>query len=73
MDNLGKFLVTAGLGVAALGALIWLMPSSLKLGKLPGDIHIQRDGFSFFMPITTMLLISGVLTLVLWLASILRR
>lgn len=75
MDHLGKTLVILGLGLAALGAAVWLLQAStgLKLGRLPGDISVQREGFSFFFPITTMLLVSAVLTLVFWLASHFRR
>ena len=40
------------------------MPFDFNPGNLPGDIRIQRDGFSFFMPITTCLVISGILWLV---------
>jgi hypothetical protein len=72
---LGKALVAIGLGVAALGAILWLGSGApwLRLGRLPGDIHHQKDGFSLFVPITTMLLVSAVLTLVLWLFAALRR
>ena len=46
--------------------LLWPWLSRLGLGRLPGDIHIERDGFHFFFPITTGLLISVILTLILW-------
>lgn len=75
MDGLGKWLVVLGAGIMALGALIWLFQSAfgLKLGRLPGDIAVERDGFSFFFPITSMLLVSAVAALLLWLVSALRR
>ena len=50
--------------------LLWPWLSRLGLGRLPGDINIERDGFHFFFPITTGLIISVLLTLILW---ILRR
>ena len=57
-----------GLGVAGLGALIWLAgKSGLPLGSLPGDIRIERANFKFYFPVVTCLLISAALTLILWL------
>lgn len=61
---MGPALVGLGLLVAAVGALIWL---GLPLGRLPGDIAIERESFRLYIPITTSLLISGVLMLVSWL------
>ena len=75
MENLGKLLVGIGLAVAALGALIWLLQGvfGIKLGRLPGDIAVHRDGFSFFFPITTTVLVSLVATLCFWLIQALKR
>ena len=57
-----------GIGVAlVLFGLMWPWLARIGLGRLPGDIHIERDGFHFFFPITTGLLISAVVTLVIWL------
>lgn len=72
---MGRTLVFVGLGVAVLGALLWLSPNVpwLRLGRLPGDIHYQKDGVSVFIPITTMILLSVIGTLVFWLVSLLRR
>ena len=61
---MGPALVGLGLLVAAGGALIWL---GLPLGRLPGDIAIERESFRLYIPITTSLLVSGVLMLVSWL------
>ena len=63
---MSRWLIGIGLVLVAAG-LLWPWLSRLGLGRLPGDIHIQRDGFQFFFPITTGLLISAVLTLILWL------
>jgi hypothetical protein len=73
--QLGKALIAVGLLLAALGGfLIWGSGFKwLRLGRLPGDVSVHRDGFSFYFPITTMLLVSLVLSAVLWLASALRR
>jgi hypothetical protein len=60
-----RFLIIAGLILLALG-LLWPILAKFGLGRLPGDIHIDRDGCSFYFPITTGLLVSIVLSLILW-------
>jgi DUF2905 family protein len=57
----GKTLVFVGLGIAGLGLLIML---GLPIGRLPGDIYVKRDGFSFYFPLTTSIILSVVLTLI---------
>lgn len=58
-------LVVIGLIIVAIGALIWL---GVPLGRLPGDIVIRRENFTFYLPITTGILVSVVLTLLgMWL------
>jgi hypothetical protein len=47
--------------------LAWPWLSKLPLGRLPGDIVVDRPGFKFFFPITTMILVSLVLSLLMWL------
>ena len=47
--------------------LAWPWLSKLPLGRLPGDIIIHRPGFSFYFPIVTMILVSAVVSIVLWL------
>ena len=49
--------------------LLWRWSGPLRLGRLPGDIVVEHQNFSFYFPITTGLLISAVLTLVLWLIN----
>ncbi len=61
-----RTLIVIGLVVAAIG-LAWPWISRLPLGRLPGDIVVDRPGFKFFMPITTMIIVSVVLSLILWL------
>ena len=69
IEQVSRWLISVGAVLVLLGILCpWL--SRLGLGRLPGDIHFERDGFHFFFPITTGLLISAILTLILW---ILRR
>jgi hypothetical protein len=74
MEQTGKVLVAFGAVVAIVGALMWLgVFRWLRLGRLPGDIVVQKPGFSFFFPITTMVLISVVLMLISWLVGYFRR
>jgi hypothetical protein len=70
LDTLGRWLIVVGLGVAALGLLLFLLgriPGLDRLGSLPSDIRIQsRDGrLSCFVPIVSSLLLSIILTIVL--------
>jgi hypothetical protein len=67
---IAKLLVVLGLGLAALGGLVWLaqyLPEGLRPFRLPGDIRIEREGLTFYLPITTMLLLSLLGTGLLWL------
>jgi hypothetical protein len=63
---MSRWLIGIGVALVVIGVL-WPWLARIGLGRLPGDIHIERDGFQFFFPITTGLLISAVITLVLWL------
>lgn len=63
---MSRFLIILGL-VLVIAGLAWPLLTKLGLGRLPGDIHIQREGFSFYFPITTGLLISAAISLILWL------
>jgi len=65
---LGKVIVVVGLAVIGLGGLVWLaqfLPEGLRPFRLPGDIRIEREGFSFYLPVTTMILFSVLASLVL--------
>ena len=62
---MAKGLITIGVILVIIG-LTWPWISKLGLGRLPGDIVIKRDHFRFYFPITTSILISLVLTLLLW-------
>ncbi|MCR4392415.1 MAG: DUF2905 domain-containing protein [Candidatus Acetothermia bacterium] len=68
LSSLGRALVLVGIVLVVLGlALSGKLPF---LGRLPGDIRIERDGFVFYFPITTMLILSALLSLIL---ALLRR
>lgn len=63
--EMAKWLITLGIVLIALG-LLWPLISKLGFGNLPGDIRIERRGFTFYFPFTSGLLLSLVLTLILW-------
>ena len=67
MNDLGKFLVVIGAIIVVIGAALWSGIGKGWLGRLPGDIHYSGDKFSFHFPIVTCLLLSAIVTLVLWL------
>jgi formate hydrogenlyase subunit 3/multisubunit Na+/H+ antiporter MnhD subunit len=66
---LGRLLIILGLVLVAAGLLLTYTNffPSLRLGRLPGDISIKRENFSFYFPITTCILVSLVLTLIFYL------
>lgn len=61
-----KTLILIGVTILVVG-LLWPWLSKLPLGRLPGDIVIDKPGFKLFFPITSMLLVSGVVSLIMWL------
>ena len=63
-----KFLIIFGLALVAIG-LLWPVLSKIGVGRLPGDIVIERENVRFYFPIVTSLLVSAVLTAVLWLLN----
>ncbi len=69
LHGLGKLLMLVGGIVVVVGALLLLAEKIPWLGRLPGDIYIQRTHFTFFFPLTTSILISIILTLVLYFLS----
>jgi Protein of unknown function (DUF2905) len=62
---MARWLIIAGVVLIVLG-LAWPLVAKLGLGRLPGDIHIEREGYSFYFPIVTGLIVSVVLSLILW-------
>jgi hypothetical protein len=63
--DISRVLIVLGVAVIVVG-LVWPLISKLGLGRLPGDIVIERDSYAFYFPIVTCLIISAVLSLVLW-------
>lgn len=68
MQEIGKFVVIVGVLLVVVGVVLWRFPSLFGwVGKLPGDISMQKGNFSFYFPVATCILVSIVLTLVSWL------
>jgi len=67
VNELGKVLMVLGLVILLVGAMLWSGVGRGWLGRLPGDLRYSRGDFSFYFPIATCLLVSVLLTVVLWL------
>jgi uncharacterized protein YybS (DUF2232 family) len=67
MNELGKTLFMVGVVMALVGLLLWTGIGKGWLGRLPGDIHYSRGNFTFSFPLVTCILVSLLLTLLLWL------
>ncbi|MGC2638889.1 MAG: DUF2905 domain-containing protein [Acidobacteriaceae bacterium] len=74
MNDLGRLLIGLGLLIAAIGAAVLLLgKTGLPLGRLPGDISWRGKNTSFYFPLGTCLLLSAVLSLVLWVLARFRK
>ncbi len=67
MGSMGRTLIGIGVILIGIGCLVMLAPKLPWLGRLPGDIAIKKESFSFYFPLTTSILISVVLSLLMWL------
>jgi len=66
-QDTGKYIIIAGIGIAVIGLLIYFFHDKLNwLGRLPGDIRIEKENFRFYFPITTMILLSILISAILW-------
>lgn len=67
---LPKILIYAGVLLIVVG-LLWILGNKIgiQFGKLPGDISIKKDDFSFYFPITTAIILSIIVSLILWIIS----
>lgn len=66
MTNVQKILILTGIVVIIIG-ITWPWLSKLPFGKLPGDIVVDKPSFKFYFPITSMIIISAVASLIVWL------
>lgn len=73
LQPLGRALLLLGVVLITLGLIIQWGPKLPWLGRLPGDIAIRRDHFSFYFPLTSSLAVSVVLSLLLWLIGRFRQ
>jgi ribose/xylose/arabinose/galactoside ABC-type transport system permease subunit len=73
MREVGRFIVTIGVITVLVGLVLWSGFAPKWLGRLPGDIRIERGNSSFYFPIVTCIILSIVLSLLLSLFSIVRR
>jgi tellurite resistance protein TehA-like permease len=67
MNEIGKLLIGFGLLIAAIGVVLVLVGRLPWLGRLPGDVYVQRGQWTFYFPLATSILVSLVLTLLFWL------
>jgi hypothetical protein len=66
LSTIARWVILAGFVIIIIGISLWLAGRfDLPLGRLPGDIHIERDGFSCFIPLATSIILSLLLTLAL--------
>jgi len=73
MSNLGKWLILVGGVFVAVGVVLKFGLKIPFLGRLPGDIHIKNEGVEFYLPLATSLLLSVVLSAVLWIVSFVQK
>lgn len=69
LEVLGRFLIVAGIAAILIGALIVSGKWPTFLGRLPGNVRIERPNFNFYFPIVTCLLLSALATAVFWILS----
>lgn len=67
MTSLGKTLIVLGLVIALIGVVLNFAGRIPWLGRLPGDIYVKRENFTFYFPLATSILISIILSFILWL------
>lgn len=67
MPSLGKSLIVIGLVIALIGVILSLAGRIPWLGRLPGDIYVKRENFTFYFPLATSIIVSVILSFILWL------
>ena len=67
MSDLARVLIVLGVLLVVVGLALLLVPKIPGLGKLPGDLVIKRENFTFYFPLGTCILISAILSLIFWL------
>jgi hypothetical protein len=67
MSELGRMLIVLGVIIAVVGVLLVVFGRVPGVGRLPGDLQVQRGNWTFYFPLGTSIVLSVILTLVLWL------
>jgi hypothetical protein len=67
MAALGRMLIVLGIIIVAVGLVLLFAQKIPYIGRLPGDISIKKDSFTFYFPLTTCIIVSLLLTLIFWL------
>ena len=67
--DLGKVLIGFGVLIAVIGGVLVLAGRVPWIGRLPGDVYIQRGNWSFYFPLATSLIVSVLLTLIFWMVN----
>ena len=67
--SIGKLIIIAGIILVIIGLIVYLKPNIPFLGKLPGDIRIEKENFKFYFPIMTSILLSIVISFILYVVS----
>lgn len=67
MGEMAKIIIVIGIVLVVIGLVMLFIQRAPFLGKLPGDILIKRDNFTFYFPVTTSIIISIIISLILWL------
>jgi len=73
MDQLGKLIIITGGVLIVVGIVVMFADRLPWIGRLPGDMYVKRGNFHFYFPLATSIIISILLTLVLWLARYIKR
>jgi len=67
MQQIGKYVIFIGILAIVIGLILYFFGSRLTwLGHLPGDIRIEKENFRFYFPITTMIILSILISLIIW-------
>lgn len=69
MQSLGKYLVVFGAVIVVAGLLLMVFPKLNFFGRLPGDIEIKKENFSFYFPLATSIVLSILLSFILWIIN----
>jgi len=73
MSGFGKILILFGIISILAGILLLFADKIPYIGKMPGDIRIEKENFKFYFPLTTSIVLSVVVSLILWIISILLK